>query len=452
MSKSSLRRLFLPHKVQLPPRTDGWYGRASLAKGEQPPLDDTTINQFRINISDEELDDLKKRLKSPRYFEAIEGTNFLYGFSAETLTQVVDYWLNKYDWRRWEQELNKYDQFKTQIEGLDVHYVHIRPKNPDGVVIPLLAIHGWPGSFFEYYKTIPILTDSSLEGLSFEVVIPSIPGYGFSEAPHKEGFSFISAARVFVKLMKRLGLNRFLVHGGDWGSMISKTIALMYPENVRGIHTTFYTSSQPQGADNLKYLMAKYLPIIMFNNRESQRTMFNDLLHYKSKWFYESGYFHLQSTKPETIGPALTDSPVGLAAYLLEKFSAWTDPTNVFKPDGGLTEKFTMDELLTNVMIYWFSKNITSSMRFYKENGCPIIGVYNKYRIGAAKVSPTVPAGYAVFPNEMVRVPEFIVRMAFENLVHYTELPSGGHFGAFEEPKLLAEDLRKFAFTVVTKG
>ena len=158
------------------------------------------------------------------------------------------------------------------------------------------------------------------------------------------------------------------------------------------------------------------------------------------------------TTKPETIGPALTDSPIGLAAYILEKFSAWTDPTNVFKPDGGLTEKFTMDELLTNVMIYWFSKNITSSMRFYKENGCPIIGVYHKYRIGAAKVSSTVPAGYAVFPKEMVRVPEFIVRMAFENLVHYTELPSGGHFGAFEEPKLLAEDLRKFAFTVVTKG
>lgn len=444
-----LYRLAFPTNVQLPPRTNGWYGKANLAKGENPPPDDCTLRTFTVQTDPSVLQDLQQRLRLAKVCDSIEGSNFRYGFNSQVLTDIVEYWNNSYDWSQWQRELNKFDQFKTQIEGLDVHFVHVRPPNPSGVVLPLLVIHGWPGSVFEYYKALPLLTDSSTGGLSFEVIAPSIPGFGFSEAPHKEGFNVISAARIFVKLMLRLGFTRFFVHGGDWGSFISKTIALQYPENVRGIHTTLHFNSEPQGSDIVRFLLAKYAPMLMFRNRDSERLMFNELEQSRTNWYLESGYSHIQATKPDTVGAALTDSPVGLVAYILEKFSTWTDMNNVYKPDGGLS-KFQLDELLTNVMIYWLSNNITSSLRFYKENLCPGSGALFKYNLSAAKVTEAVPAAYAVLKNEIVRPPRFVVEMAYANLVQYTEFPRGGHFGAFEEPELMVEDLKKFARTVVS--
>lgn len=444
--------LLSPKKVNLPPRTNGWYGKIDSNGNEVIPEDNTAIRKFSIEIDDQELEILRQKLMLSKYHEPLNGVNFQYGFNSRTLMNIVDYWKNTYNWRKCEQELNKYDQYKTQIEGIDIHYVHVKPKNPDGVVLPLLAIHGWPGSFYEYYKTIPLLIDYSAEGLSFEVILPSIPGYGFSEAPHTEGFNCISAARIFVKLMERLGFKKFFVHGGDWGSIISRTIALMYPEYVRGIHTTLLFPIQPNGPlDTFKYFIANYFPSFMFKTN-SQRAMFNELVSNKSRWELESGYLNLQMTKPDTVGAALTDSPIGLAAYILEKFSTGTNYANIFKQDGGLTEKFTYDELITNVMIYWFSNNITPSMRFYKENLNPIFGILPKYKIGSRKISRKVPAGYAVFPNEIFRLPKFMAEMIFENLIHYSEKPNGGHFAAMEVPELLADDLKKFAFTVVTKA
>ncbi|KAF7493007.1 Epoxide hydrolase 1 [Sarcoptes scabiei] len=429
----------------------GWFGRnESLDKNRLPPEDDQEIKKFKIEIPQERLDDLRKRLEMAKLFESIEETNFRYGFNSQTLAYIVDYWLNQYQWREWEEKLNEMPQYVTEIEGLRIHFVHMRPENPEGVVVPLLIIHGWPGSFFEYYKAIPMLLDSTNQGLSFDLIIPSIPGYGFSEEPHQEGFNVVSTARIFCKLMDRLGFNKFFVHGGDWGAIISKTIALMYPERVRGIHTTLYSSSHPKGFDRWKFALAKLLPNLMIR-KPSQRKMFNDLLHYRSKWYLESGYLHEQSTKPDTVGAALTDSPIGLAAYILEKFSTWTDPTNIHKPDGGLMEKFRLDELLTNVMIYWFSDNVTSSMRYYKENVCPVIGAFRRYKIGTNKLSRTIPAGYAAFPNEIVRAPKFVIKMTFPNLVHYSEPRDGGHFAAFEEPRILTDDIKKFVFVVVTK-
>lgn len=443
---STLFRLLFPRSVELPPRTNGYFGKEN---DKSPPPDDVEIRKFTIKFED--FDELNSRLDQVRLAESIDTGSFKYGFNSATLRDVVHYWRNTYNWHHWEQELNKYDQFKTQIEGLDVHFVHVSPHNPSGVVLPLLLIHGWPGSFFEYYKTIPLLTDPTKTGLSFHLVIPSIPGYGFSEAPHKEGFNVISAARVFVKLMTRLGYKQFFVHGGDWGSYISRTIALMYPERVRGLHITLCSNTVPQGCNILKYWAAKYLPMLMFYNQNSQKVMFNEMQSHRSRWYLESGYSHIQSTKPDTIGASLTDSPVGLAAYILEKFSTWTNGVNVYKPDGNLTGKFTLDELLTNVMIYWISGNITSSMRFYRENLSPQHGVLMKYNLAAVKVPDSVPVGYAVFPHEIIRLPEFVFRINHPNLVHYKEMADGGHFAAFEEPQMLAEDVRSFACTVVSK-
>lgn len=450
---STISRLLFPQSIELPPQVDGWFGKHKLTKNEDPPNDDISVNKFVIDIPDSDLEYLQNKLEQSRFFDSIENTQFRYGFNSNTLKDVVQYWKATYNWRKWESELNKYDQFKTQIEGLDIHFVHVRPLDPNGVVLPLLVVHGWPGSFFEYYKAIPHLIDSSKSGLSFEVIAPSIPGYGFSEAPHKEGFNVVAAARIFVKLMNRLGHKKFFIHGGDWGSFICKTISVMYPESVRGMHITLCSRAQPQGSDIIRYWAAKYLPMVMFYNQETQKIMFNEMEQQvqQNRWHLESGYRHIQETKPDTIGAALTDSPIGLLAYILEKFSTWTNLGNIYKPDGNLTKKFSIDELLTNVMIYWISGNITSSMRFYRENLCPGSGIMLKYNISAAKVSESVPVGYAVFPNEILRLPEFVAKMTFPNLIHYSEIPSGGHFGAFEEPELMAEDLKRFAYSVVSK-
>lgn len=174
--------------------------------------------------------DLKLRLERARFVDHIEGTSFQYGFNSNYLKQVVEYWRTKFDWKREEAKLNSVPHFKTQIEGLDIHFVRAKPSKPAKKVVPILVIHGWPGSFVEYMKSIPLLTEPDTNGMAFEVIAPSIPGYGYSEAPHQKGFNIISAARVFVKLMKRLGHDKFVVHGGDWGNMISRTIATVYPE------------------------------------------------------------------------------------------------------------------------------------------------------------------------------------------------------------------------------
>lgn len=297
LKNNPIYRFAFPSTAQLPPRTNGWYGQCTLAKGENPPPDDVTIRPFSVEVGEAVLTDLQQRLSVARVSDSIEGTNFRYGFNSQVLKDILEYWKSSYDWQHWQQVLNSFDQFKTQVEGLDVHFLHVCPEKPTGVVLPLLVIHGWPGSVFEYYKALPQLTDCSTGGLSFEVIAPSIPGYGFSDAPKKENFDVISAARIFVKLMLRLGFKRFFVHGGDWGSFISKTIALMYPENVRGIHTTLHFNSTPEGSDIIKFLVAKYLPMVMFRNRDSERRMFNELEQSRSNWYLESGYSHIQVIK-----------------------------------------------------------------------------------------------------------------------------------------------------------
>ncbi|XP_054157402.1 epoxide hydrolase 1-like [Oppia nitens] len=411
--------------------------------GQLLPKDPETINKFTVNISDAVLNDLKNRLESARYVQPLSDSQFSYGFNGDYLKQVVDYWLTKFDWRKQEKELNKFNHFKTQINGIDIHFIHVKPSKPAKTVVPLLAIHGWPGSVLEYYKALPMLIEPTND-IAFEVILPSIPGYGFSEAPHQPGFSIISAANIFVKLMKRLGYNQFFVHGGDWGSYISKVIAQTYPQNVIGLHTTLQ-QQQFDGMAGLKIMIGAYFPRLIYAEPDKAIEKLYPIKEKLYNGLRESGYAHIQATKPDTVGSALVDSPVGLAAYILEKFSTWTDLNNVHKPDGGLTKKFTLDQLLTNVMIYWVTGNVASSMRFYKET-VPILFTTDINRI---PVSASVPAAVADFPSELGRLPIELARYQYENLVQYTDMPRGGHFAAFEEPKLVVDDIKKFAKTVL---
>ncbi|XP_026536849.1 epoxide hydrolase 1-like [Notechis scutatus] len=421
---------------------DGWWGL-----GEKPSRsqEDETIRPFQVKTSDKEIQDLYLRLDQTRYTPPLEGAAFHYGFNSNYLQTVVSYWRNQFDWQKQVKILNQYPHYKTTIEGIDVHFIHVKPAHTsrDQIVRPLLMVHGWPGSFYEFYKIIPLLTGpsshlSNSEDVVFEIICPSIPGYGFSEPPHQQGFDSIAAARIFHKLMQRLGFQEYYLQGGDWGSRITKNMAQMLPKSVKGLHVNMIFISKYGCGAMLDFLLGPYVPWLVGLTREDARRMFPF-----SKHIYhilrESGYMHIQCTKPDTAGCALNDSPVGLAAYILEKFSTWTDKSFLNMEDGNLERKYSLDELLTNVMIYWVTSSVVPSMRFYKENLSQ-----DPSTAPDAKVDISVPTGIAAFPNELLHCPRSWAKKQFKNIVTYTYMPQGGHFAAFEEPDLLANDIRQF--------
>ncbi|XP_039594160.1 epoxide hydrolase 1 [Polypterus senegalus] len=417
------------------PMGDGWWGA-----GERSFSEDESIRSFEVKTSDEEIQDLYRRIDQSRFTPPLEDCKFNYGFHSNYLRKVVSYWRNEYDWKKQVKVLNKFPHFKTKIEGLDIHYIHVRPKYvPDGCIMrPLLMVHGWPGSFFEFYKIIPMLTESS-DGFVFEVICPSIPGYGFSDHPRKKGFDSIQAARIFHKLMERLGFKEFYTQGGDWGSLITTNMAQMKPETVKGLHLNFGFVSKGGLKMLISLLFGAYVPFLVGFTKEDVKRVFPYMQKNVYEMLLESGYMHIQATKPDTAGCALNDSPVGMAAYILEKFSTWTDKEFRELEDGGLDRKYSLDELLTNVMIYWTTSSIVSSMRFYKEN----VG-RNMEKRPDARIPVYSPTGISAFPNELLHSPSVWLQQRYKNIVSYSYMPRGGHFAAFEEPKLLADDFRQF--------
>uniref|UniRef100_A0A3B4T907 Epoxide hydrolase n=1 Tax=Seriola dumerili TaxID=41447 RepID=A0A3B4T907_SERDU len=404
------------------PLGEGWWGT-----GEKPLIEDDKIYPFHVQTSDKEIEDLHERIDRTRYTDPLEDSGFHYGFSSTYLKKVVSYWRHEFDWKSQVVVLNKYPHFKTKIEGLDVHFIHVRPPHRENQkVLPLMLVHGWPGSFYEFYRILPLLTENQ-DGVVFEVICPSIPGYGFSEAPHKQGFDSLAAARVFLTLMERLGFSQFYLQGGDWGSLITTNMAQMKPQCVKGLHLNMFSSRRGFRV-LLSLMIGPYLPFLVGFSREDVHRLFP--FFEKNVWgiLRETGYMHIQATKPDTAGCGVNDSPVGLAAYILEKFSTWTDLGNRDLADGGLERKFSLDDLLTNVMIYWTTGSIVSSMRFYKENLKRIF----------------VPTGLAAFPGELMHCPKSWAQMRYRNIYSYTFMPRGGHFAAFEEPQLLASDLVQF--------
>ncbi|XP_061480791.1 epoxide hydrolase 1-like [Rhineura floridana] len=422
---------------------NGWWG-----SGERPPTDkeDKGIRPFQVKTSEKEIQDLYQRLDQARYTPPLEGAAFNYGFNSNYLQRVISYWRNQFDWQKQVKILNQYPHYKTTIEGIEVHFVHVKPsRTPKGQAPrPLLMVHGWPGSFYEFYKIIPLLTDPAGHGLSgeemaFEVICPSIPGYGFSEAPHQQGFDSVAAARVFHKLMQRLGFQEYYLQGGDWGSQITTIMAQMLPKSVKGLHLNMVFLTKIGFSGLMGLLLGAYTPWLVGLTWEDSRRLFPYFERHLYDLLRETGYLHIQATKPDTAGCGLNNSPVGLAAYILEKFSTWTDKSFRNMDDGGLERKYSLDDLLTNVMIYWVTSSIVSSMRLYKENISR-----NPSTTPDARLGVYVPTGIAAFPNELTHSPRSWAKKKFKNIVTYTYMAQGGHFPAFEEPELLAQDFRQF--------
>nr|XP_020642300.1 epoxide hydrolase 1 [Pogona vitticeps]XP_020642301.1 epoxide hydrolase 1 [Pogona vitticeps]XP_020642302.1 epoxide hydrolase 1 [Pogona vitticeps] len=432
--------LFLTKKKEeVLPMGDGWWG-----KGQKPDAEeDETIHPFKVETSEADIIYLHRRLDEARYAEPLEDSYFHYGFNSTYLKKVVSYWRNHFNWKKQVEILNKFPQFKTKIEGIDVHFVHVKPSHllEGQSAKPLLMVHGWPGSFYEFYKIIPLLTDPASHCLKgghiFEIIAPSIPGYGFSEAPNKKGFDGVCAARVFYKLMRRLGFHEFYIQGGDWGSLIGTNLARIAPSHVKGLHLNFVALPSMRCKVLLSVLLGKYLPRLFGFKPKDVERLFPFMPKVLIRLLMESGYFHIQATKPDTAGCGLNDSPMGLAAYILEKFSTWTDPSFQQLEDGGLEKKFSLDDLLTNVMIYWVSGCIVPSMRFYKENSGKSMKKHEKFPVH-------VPTGIASFPHEIIYIPQAWVQQKYVNIISFNYMPRGGHFAAFEEPELLAGDVVQF--------
>merc|ERR1719414_524457 len=434
----------LPTKASVPDFPDKWFGPgAKPSKAESPE-----IKPFKIAFSDKQLQDLKSRINSDlqRLKEVdahpLEGSAFEYGFNIDYLINTVaPYWLNTYDWKKQEKMLNQVmPSYKTSIDGIDVHFAHIKPTKvkANQKVLPILMVHGWPGSFVEFSKIVPMLIDLPNEDFVFEVIAPSIPGYGFSSSPAKQGFDAIYTAKMFVKLMQRLGHETFYFQGGDWGSFIGNSLTTLYPEKVRGLHLNMIAVDTVSA--NLKLFVASLVPSLVLEKKDYSKVV--PLMDKLGNLLKESGYMHIQATKPDTVGLGLTTSPLALASYILEKFSTWTSKDGRQMEDGSLLKQFSMDDLLNNVMIYWINGNIISSQRYYKENFANAYGLLDGIPI------ENVPVGLAAFPEELFVQPKNFVTGKYRNLVSYTDMPVGGHFAAYEQPKLLFNDIVQFVALV----
>ena len=372
-------------------------------------MSDENVVPFRINVADEVLDDLQRRLALTRWPESELVSDWSQGAPLAWIKDMCTYWSEGYDWRDREAKLNRFDQFMTTIDGLDVHFVHQR--SPHTEARPLIITHGWPGSIVEFHKVIEPLTNPTAFGGSaadaFHVVCPSLPGFGFSGKPTATGWGVERIARAWATLMARLGYDHYFAQGGDWGSGVTAAIGALDPVHCDAIHITLAMGSRPR-SDEAPTPQAE---------RASKG------LEFYQAW--DSGYSKQQATRPQTLGYGLADSPSGQAAWILEKFYAWTDC------DGHPENILTRDELLDNVMFYWATNSATSSARLYWES-------FGKARPGIV----TVPVGVAVYPREIVPPVREWMTHNFPNIVHWAEQSKGGHFAAFEQPDRFVADIR----------
>ncbi|KAJ8948746.1 hypothetical protein NQ318_017915 [Aromia moschata] len=328
--------------------------------------EDTSIKPFKINVSQEIIDDLNQRLqKALPLPEWPPRDSRVYGWNTEDLKGILEFWREEYRWREREEFLNKYPQFTVSVEGLHIHYLHVKPNNTERLkVVPLLMLHGWPGSVREFYEIIPFLTRSHQKGTNFvfEVIAPSLPGFGFSNATTRGGLGAVRMAILLKNFMLRVGFSKFYVQGGDWGGIIAQHMAALFAEHIKGIHSNFcfvYTR-----ISHVERLITIYSPSIFlpYLTTETERKQYP-----LQKNFYrllrEFGTVIMQSQTPDTLGLAFQHNPVGLLAFILEKFAAWTEPQWKFLKDGGLRNRFDITNLLDNVMIYWVTGSMTTSMR-----------------------------------------------------------------------------------------
>jgi pimeloyl-ACP methyl ester carboxylesterase len=377
------------------------------------------LTRFRIEVAEAELSDLHERLHRTRWPEAETVTDWSQGVPLGYLRELCAYWADAYDWRATEARLNALPQFRTRIDGLGIHCVHVR--SPQRGALPLILTHGWPGSIVEFLKVIGPLADPTAHGGratdAFHVVCPSLPGYGFSERPARAGWGVERIAGAWTTLMARLGYGRYGAQGGDWGTSVSTIMAQRDPEHLVGIHLT------PP--------LAPPDPATFGDLTERERAALADL-EQAAEW--GSGYSAEQSTRPQTVGYGLVDSPAALCAWIIEKFWAWTDC------DGHPENALTRDELLDNLMLYWLPRTGASSARLYWES----IRQVNEWISGTVHDTVNVPTGCSIFPRELQRPSRRWAARRFLDIRWWNELDRGGHFAAFEQPEAFVDEVRSF--------
>lgn len=368
------------------------------------------IRTFNLDIEDAALADLHLRLDMARWTEKEAVDDWSQGTPLAELQELCRYWRHGYDWRACEARLNALGQFVTEIDGLDIHFLHVRSPHEDA--LPLILTHGWPGSVIEFLEVIPRLTRPEEFGgnasQAFHVVAPSLPGFGFSGKPNATGWGVEKIATAWAELMRRLGYSRWVAQGGDWGSAVTTAIGAQAPEGCAGIHINM-PLGQPTPED-----LASPTP--------AELKALGALQHYQD---WDSGYSKQQSTRPQTVGYGLVDSPVGLAGWIFEKMWAWTDN------DGSPFDALSRDRILDNIMLYWLPATGASSARLYWES-------FAKFGQGEVKV----PTGASAFPKEIIPAPRKWAERRYTNLVYWNDLPKGGHFAAWEQPELFVDELR----------
>ena len=370
------------------------------------------IQPFTVDISQAQLDDLQQRLALTRLPEPETPNDWSQGVPLQYMQEILDYWQEDYDWRRAEAQLNQFAHGSTNLNERDIHCIHAR--SPEANALPLIMTHGWPGSVVEFLKVIGPLTDPANHGGdeqdAFHVVCPSLPGYGFSGKPSAPGWGVEKIADTWAALMARLGYERYVAQGGDWGSAVTTAIGMQDPAHCQAIH--------------LNMVSARPDPDTMDDLDATEQAALASMKHYQD---WDSGYSKQQATRPQTLGYGLVDSPIGQAAWILEKFWAWTDCEG--HPENALSR----DEMLDNIMLYWLTGSGASSARLYWES----FGSF-----GSAK-EITIPTGCSLFPKEIVRPSRRWAEKRYTNIVHWNELPRGGHFAAFEQPELFVGELRE---------
>ena len=376
------------------------------------------LKPFRCDIRDSVIVDLKQRLAHTRFPDQLDGADWDYGTELGFAQALCTYWRDQFDWRATEERFNRFPQFTTEIDGENVHFYHIRSPEPDAV--PLIITHGYPGSVAEFLDIFGPLSNPVAFGGNprdaFHVIAPSIPGYGFSGPTRTKGFTANRAGAINTRIMELLGYERYFAQGGDWGSTIASHMALSHPERVVALHINLIVGMPPDPANPLAGLTEEECAAVAWKRNYDA---------------HESGYQLIQGTKPQSLAYGLTDSPAGLAAWVVEKFKTWSDC------DGDVESVLSKDRLLENIMLYWVTGTINSAMRLYYES------------IGPGRLPTTprprvqVPTGAAVFPGEIRPTPRLWAEQMY-NIVRWQKMPKGGHFAAMEQPKIFVDELRDF--------
>lgn len=372
---------------------------------------DIRIEPFTLDVSEESLQDLKSRLDHTRWPEKEPVSDWSQGAPLHKVRELIEYWRTEYDWRRCEKLLNAHGQFKTEIDGLGIHFLHVRSRHPEAM--PLILTHGWPGSVIEFLKVIGPLTDPVAHGGqasdAFHLVIPSLPGYGFSDKPTETGWDVDRIARAWDVLMSRLGYEKYVAQGGDWGAVVTTALGVLKPAGLAAIHLN----------------MPLPLPEAMPDTLTPEESAMLDALERYQK--HEAGYAIQQMTRPQTLGYGLADSPAGQAAWIYEKYAVWSDC------EGDPSNALSMDEMLDNIMLYWLPNTATSSARMYWEN---MGGAFYARQLD-------VPTGCSIFPKDVYAAPRSWIEQSTSQLIYWNELDRGGHFAAFEQPEIFVDELRK---------